>query len=257
MPAVNLAPNTIFTIGDFAVKNSMLASIFISIVLIILALLIRRGAGVIPTRTQTAFEMVFDFMFEKMEMIFGSRKVAIKFIPLIITIFLFLLVANQFSFIPLVESIVINGNDILRTPTSDYSLPIALAVIVLFIAHALALSKSPIRHIGNFIKIAPFFKIKSIRELPMVLMDFAMGLLDIVGEFAKFASISTRLFGNVFAGGVVVLVISSLTVFTRYFVPMPFIILGILSGLVQAFVFAMLATIFISSSLKGVETSET
>ena len=90
----------------------------------------------------------------------------------------------------------------------------------------------------------------------MAFLEFFLGLLDIIGEVAKLASLSTRLFGNMFAGSIIVLIIGGLASFTQFIVPMPFIVLGILSGFVQAFVFVMLSIIFISSTLQGAQPSE-
>lgn len=258
IPEVKLAPDVIAQVGPFAVTNAHMATFFVTIVIIILALFIRRGAGVKPSKAQVAFELVRDFIYDKMILSFGSEKAAKRYLPLMLTIFIFLLLANQFSLIPFVESIVTkDGVALFRTPTSHYSLPIALTLGVIFLAHFMALAIHPIRHIGNFIKIGPLFKMKSIKELPMLLLDIFLGILDIVGEFAKIVSLSTRLFGNVLAGGIIIAIISGVTAYTQFVAPIPFLILSTLSGLVQAFVFTMLSIIFISSAVNGVQPQTT
>lgn len=254
IPEIKVAPDVLFQIGPFPITNTVLTMFTVSIGLVILAFFVRKNAGVKPTRAQVAFELVMDYMLDKMTIAFGSEAKARKFFPLIFTIFLVLLVSNQFMMLPFVESIITqDGIQIFRTPASHYSLPIAYALFILATAHIVALSVSPLKHIGNFIKIGPFFKIKSIKELPMAFVDFCLGLLDIVGEFAKLISVSTRLFGNMFSGSVVVVIISALMFLTQFFVPIPFLVLGILSGVVQAFVFAMLCTIYISTTLNAVQ----
>jgi len=253
IPEISLPAETIAQIGPFAISNAMIATFTTSIIILVLAFLIRRKAGIIPSRMQVAFEGVLNFMLDKMEIAFGSREKALKFFPLIFTIFIFFLIANQFTLIPFVESIVTeDGVRLFRNPASDYSLPIVLTILILVLAHVLALASHPIRHIGNFIKIGPILKIKSIKDLPMALLDFFLGLLDIVGEVAKLASLSTRLFGNMFAGSIIIAIVAGLSSYTQFVVPIPFLALGILSGLVQAFVFAMLGTLFISSTLNAV-----
>lgn len=253
IPEILVAPPTIFTVGNLPVTNTMIASIVTSLILIVLAFFIRRKADVKPSRIQVAFEIVLEAMLEKMEMAFGSRKQALKYFPWIFTVFIFLLLANQFTLIPFAESITANGTNVFRSPASHYSLPIVYALVSLIAAHAIAFFTSPLRHIGNFIKFHEIFKIKSLKELPMVFIDIFLGILDIIGEFAKLVSVATRLFGNLFAGGIVVGIIAGLTVFTRYFVPIPFVVLGILSGVVQAFVFAMLLTLYISTTVNSVK----
>jgi F-type H+-transporting ATPase subunit a len=257
-PAISLTSDVFFNIGPFAITNSLITTFATSILLIFVAFLVRRKAGVVPSKPQIIFESITDFMWDKALTAFnGNEKRAKKFFPLILTIFLFLLFANQFMLIPFAESIVTaDGINLFRSPASDYSLPIVLTVFILLLANGLALAMHPIRHIGNFIKIGPFFKIKKLKEIPMAFLDLFLGLLDIVGEMAKLASLSTRLFGNMFAGSIIVLIISSLSFYTQFFVPIPFVVLGILSGVVQAFVFAMLAMLFINQSLSGVDPVE-
>lgn len=258
IPTIHLAPPVVTEIAGVAITNTLVATVLTSVILLVLAFLVKRKAGLVPSRAQVAFEMILEFMTEKMVIAFGSEEEARKFFPLIFTIFLFLLVANQFTLIPFVESLVVRAADgegvnLLRTPSSDYSLPIILAVLVWLTANGLALLKSPLRYIGNFIKIDVFFKMKSIKDLPMAFLDFFLGLLDIIGEIAKLVSLSTRLFGNIFAGEVIIAIISGLLFATQFLVPIPFLGLSILSGFVQAFVFAMLSTIYISSSLAVVK----
>ncbi len=253
IPEVHIAPQTILEIGPFAISNAMIATFTCSLILVAFALLVRRGAGVKPTRLQVGFEMIVEYILNQMTVAFRSETRARKFFPLIMTILLLLIVANQFMLLPFVESVVTaDGISLFRSPASHYALPISLTIIVLLLAHVLAFFSHPIRHIGNFIKIDVFFKMKSIKDLPMAMIDFFLGLLDIIGEVAKLISLATRLFGNMFAGGIIVMIISGLMFYTQFFVPIPFLVLGILSGFVQAFVFAMLSILFISSTTNAV-----
>lgn len=257
IPEISLAPEVVTTLGQLPISNTYIATAATSLILIVFALLVRRGAGVIPSRLQVVLEAMMEFLLDKMISVFGSREQAMKFFPLMFTIFLFLLVANQFSLIPFLQSVVTEeGVTLFRTPTSDYSLPIALTILILLLSNGLALAVSPLRHIGNFIKLDRIFQIRSLKDIPMACLDFFLGFMDIVGEMAKLASLSTRLFGNIFAGEVIILIITGLMVYTQYLVPIPFLALSILAGFVQAFVFVMLSTLFISSSLAGVRKPE-
>lgn len=258
IPEIHLAPEAIAQVGPLIITNTMITTLFSTVIIILFGLYIRRGAGVRPTRLQVVFESMMEFMNEKIELAFGDNERAKKFFPLVFTIFIFLLFVNQFSLLPFVESIFIGPDQtpLFRTPTSDYSLPIALAILTLALSHILALMISPIRHVGNFLKFDVFFKIKSLKELPMAFLEFFLGLLDIIGEVAKLISLSTRLFGNIFAGGVIIAIISGLSVYTKYLIPIPFLVLSTLSGLVQAFVFAMLTILFISSTTNAVIKSK-
>ena len=258
LPDINVAPPVLFNIGPFEISNAMIGMWGVTLILLIWAVVVRHKSGIIPSRAQVLFEGIMEFMWDKMLIAFGSEKRAHRFFPLILTIFLTLLVANQFMLIPFVESIVTaDGVQLFRAPASHYSLPIIYTVTILIISHILALAVKPIRHIGNFIKLDELFKIRKLKDIPMALLNVFLGLLDIVGEFAKLASLSTRLFGNLFAGSIIVGIIGGLTAYTQFIVPIPFVVLGILSGIVQAFVFAMLSILYISSTLNSVSPPET
>ena len=177
-----------------------------------------------------------------------------KHLPMILGLFIFIVIANQFTIIPFVQSIVVEGSgSLFRNPTSHFALPIALALIVAAVSHIIALTTAPIKHIGNFIKIGLFFKVRSFKDLGNAFLENFLAILDIIGEFAKVLSLSARLFGNVFAGVVMVGVITGLSTYTQFVVPLPFWVLSIFSGFIQALVFAFLAMAFISGMAKSVE----
>lgn len=256
IPEIKIPPDTLWTIGPFDISNAMLTMWVVMAILIIFAFFIRRKAGVSPSRLQVFFEMIMEYMLEKATQAFGSEKRARKYFPLLFTIFLFLLIANQLTLVPFVDSILINDANLFRLPASHYSLPITFALLSLVIAHVIAIINSPLRYIGNYFKFHVFFKVRSFQELGMAFIDFFLGLMDIIGEIAKLVSVATRLFGNLFAGGVVIAIISGLTIFTSFIVPMPFVILGILSGVVQAFVFTILLTIYMSGIVNSTRKPE-
>jgi F-type H+-transporting ATPase subunit a len=250
---INLAPQVIAQWGSIPITNAFMAAVMTSIILIIVAIVVRRGAGIMPTKPQVLFESLIEFMLDKMVIAYGSEARARKFFPLIFTIFLFLLVANQFSLIPFIQSVVTpDGVELFRVPTSHYSLPIALTLMIIIMANVIAFTMHPLRHIGNFINFKGFLKVKKASDIPMAFLDLFLGLMDIIGEMAKIVSLATRLFGNIFAGEVIFSIITGLMVYTQFIVPIPFLVLSILSGLVQAFVFAMLSSIFMGLSLSGV-----
>lgn len=250
---IELAPVEAFKIGDYSVPNSMTATVATTLILIVFALLVRRKAGVIPSRLQVLFEEMFMMFYEKLEEGLGEKR-AKKIIPLIMTFFLFILVANQFILIPFASSIVTaEGGEFFRTPTTDYSLTLALGLIVMVAAHGIALFVSPLGHIGNYFRIAGFIDIikgkRPVGELLQVFIELFLGFLEIIGDLIKVISLGSRLFGNIFAGEVVIIVISGLMFATQFIVPIPFIALAAFAGLIQAFVFALLSTLFISNNI--------
>jgi F-type H+-transporting ATPase subunit a len=249
---VQLAAEPAFEIGDFTVTNTMVATSVTTALVLIFAILVRVKAGVIPSRMQVIFELFYDEFYGRIEEVVGTQR-ARKLVGLVLTLFIFILVANLFILLPLVGNIVTEHGHFMRTPTTDYSLTIALALITMGAAHLIAFTASPIGHIGNFIRVKGFFDVlrgkRPVSELFNAGVDFFLGILEIIGEFVKVISLATRLFGNIIAGEVVILVISGLMFATQFVIPIPFIALASFAGLVQAFVFTLLTTIFITNNL--------
>jgi F-type H+-transporting ATPase subunit a len=253
---VSVAPETLFHIGPVAVNNSMTTALLVTGAIILLAIYAKATFKLIPTRLQLILELCAEFILTQLQGAFGSESKARKFFPLLMSLLLFIFIANQITVVPLVGQIVLGDTPVFRTTTSHLTAPVAMAIVTLAVAHIIAFSIAPLRHIGNFIKIAPFFKIRSFGDFGNALMEFMLGIMDIIGELAKLLSLSFRLFGNVFAGELMIAVIAGLTSFTRLFVPVPFMALSIFSGLVQAFVFTMLAVQFISGTIMAVSNTK-
>lgn len=252
VPEFTLSSNNIIEYGSFHVTNSVMSSYAVSLTVVLIAVLATRKAGVVPTRLQLALEMIVEFFQNMLVAAYGTQKRARKYLSYILALFLFLLVANQFSSLPLIASIKAGDTNLFRTATSDWSQTISLAIISLGAAHLIALSVSPLRHIGNYIKLGPFLKIRKPSDIGNAFLELFLGILDIVGEFAKLMSMSARLFGNLFSGEVLIAVISGITVYTSFIVPVPFMGLSMFSGIVQAFVFTLLAMQFMAATVTSV-----
>lgn len=249
---VQLAAEPAFELGQFTVTNTMTATFITTLIIILFALAVRRKAGVIPGRLQVLFEEIFMMFYSQLEEALGEKR-ARKIVPLIVTLFIFILVANQFILFPILGSFTTEHGHLFRTPTTDYSLTIALAIVTMGTAHILAFVASPLGHIGNYIRVKPLFEIlrgkRPVGELFNAGIEIFLGLLEILGDFIKVISLGTRLFGNLLAGEVVIIVISGLMFFTKFLIPVPFIVLASFAGLIQAFVFTLLSTLFISNNL--------
>lgn len=253
--AVSIAPQTI-TVFNVDIPNTVITMVFLTIVILVGALLLRSRFGIIPSRMQILFEEIYEFFYKQVHQALGSVRRTRKFLPLILTIFIVLFIANQFSLIPLLGQITYDGVPLFRTPTSDASLPIAMALSVIVLSHVLSFLISPLGHIGKFIKIAPLLRARSGKAVFDAVIELFLGVLDIIGEFSKIMSLSFRLFGNIIAGEIIILVISGLALATSFIVPLPFMVLSIFSGLVQAFVFSVLSLQFIAGMLPPEENPD-
>lgn len=258
MPSISLSPDVLFNIGNFGVTNAMLTMWILTLGLILFGLYVNKGVGVKPSRLQLMFEGLINFFAKNLEVAFGSKERARQFTPVMIAMFLMFFISNQFYVLPLIGD-VINGEGVklLKTPTAHFSLPIAVALVVVVMSHLMAFKIAPIKHIGNYLKFGEILKIRSLKDIPNAMLEVFLGILDIVGEISKVVSLSARLFGNVLAGELMVVIISFIAApFTFFLVPMPFIFLSLFSGLIQAFVFPLLCVQYIGGTISAVAESE-
>jgi F-type H+-transporting ATPase subunit a len=252
LEGAKLNADTIFATNWFNISNSIIAMWTVCFLLLVFTFFARRKAGIIPTKTQIIAEVIVNFFLEKLETALKSRKSAKMVAPLILTIFLIILLSNQFSFLPILGSLTTEAGALFRTPTSDFSLTIAMALMLVGAGHLIALKRAPFRAVFNFIKIDLIFKIRKFSDIPNALLEIFLGVLDIIGEISKVLSMSARLFGNIVAGDLMVMIIGSLAFFTAYLIPLPFTFLSAFSGIIQAFVFALLGLQFMSGTITSV-----
>lgn len=238
-----VAAEKLFQIGEFTVTNALLLSWVVMIFLISVAILLKKGFNIVPKGLQNVFEWLTEQMLELTEGIFGSRKDAEKYFPFIATIFIFVLFSNWFGLLPGIGSLGIyevhHGETVfvplLRAGSSDLNFTLALAIITV-----VAVNIFGIAAIGFFKHAGKFISFKS----PI---SFFVGILELISEVARMISFSFRLFGNIFAGEIM-LVIAAF--FLPYIMPVPLLGLEIFVGLIQAAVFAVLAAVFMSIAIK-------
>lgn len=257
-PHVALSPDILFQIGELSIKNSYITFSLLTGISVLFLIYIARNFSVKPSKIQIIFEELYSFFAEKISMTNISEKQKKSLLSIVLTLFIIIFLSNFFSVAPILSSILYSVSDdvqvpIFRTPTSDFSLTIALWVFVVIGANLVAFSLAPLRYVGNFIKIQSLLRIRSLKDVWMWLLDFFLGIMDIISEWAKVISISARLFGNIIAGEIIAVVMIFLL---PYFIPIPFFILSLFSGLIQAFVFALLSMQFIAWSLENVRSSE-
>jgi len=239
---ISIRAEHIFHIGSWPITNSVLLAIVTFIVLAVMAFFIHRRLKMVPTKLQNFFELFLEGVLKLMEQVMGDRKIAEKYLPIVVTIFLFILTSNWLGLLPVVGSIglrEVHDNKevfipLFRSPASDLNFTVTLAIIAVFSVNFLGLLAVGIkRHFSKF------FNFKN------PIFSFT-GLLELISEFVKIISFSFRLFGNVFAGEVLLIIVGFLT---PYVIPLPFMFLEIFVGFIQAFIFAMLTLVFIAMAV--------
>ena len=218
----------------FPITNSLLLTFITTSLLIGFALYFRKKIAMIPGKLQAGVEMLFEGVLDYMTETLESEKLARVFFPLIMTIFLFLLVANELAFVPGVGSILIEylGTDIplLRAPAADLNMTLALAIIAF-----MAIEIAGIVVLGFFKYAGKYVNFSS----PV---NFAVGIIELASNIGRLISFSFRLFGNIFAGEVMLVVVGF---FLAYFLPVPLMAFEVFVGFIQAVVFSMLTLFFI------------
>lgn len=233
-----LAPDVLIQIGPLPITNTIFNTFLVDTVIIGSVLTLKKNLKQIPGLFQNFFEIIVDSFYKLTESVAGKNTPTI--FPYFITFFLFILIANWSGLLPGAESIGFfheteKGGEhelvsLNRNLTSDLNATLALALISLAATHILSIKKLGVKEY-----LSRFFSIN-----PILLF---VGILEIISEFTKIISLSFRLFGNIFAGEVVLGTISSLFAFV---VPLPFLALEVIVGLVQALVFSMLTMAFMS-----------
>ncbi|MFZ4632385.1 MAG: F0F1 ATP synthase subunit A [Patescibacteria group bacterium] len=244
-------------IGHFAITNSLMTSGIALIIIVTISLLIGRNIKKVPTGLQNALEMIIEGFLGIFDGVTGSRKKSLQFAPLVLAFFFFILINNWMGILPGVGSIgqIIQTEEgkffipYLRGATADLNTTLALATIGVVLSHIMGvLAVGWWKYLNKFINIKAFLEIpKKVLKDPMVLLvnpiKAFVGLIEVIGELAKVASLSFRLFGNVFAGEVL---LASMSAILAFGIPIPFIFLEVLVGFIQALIFAMLILTYLT-----------
>lgn len=242
-----LASETIFQIGSFEVRNTLIASVMTILVLTVVGLLVRRKKyAMVPSGIQNLAEMLVGGMFDFFNGITGDEKKTKKFFPLVVTIFLYVIISNWMGLLPGFGSIGLwethEGHEvfipILRSTYADVNMTFALALISVTACQIFGFSMLGMKGYGG-----KFFK----NPLKNPVGSF-VGILELMSEFSKMISFTFRLFGNIFAGEVLLLVISFLV---PIIAPLPFYGLELFVGFIQALVFSFLTLVFLSIATTG------
>lgn len=239
---ISIAAEQLFTIGAFSVTNALLIGILVSVLLMTLLSRSIRRLQTVPSRTQSGIEVVFEGLLNLIESVTHDKKQAQQFFPLIATIFLFVLFSNWAGLLPGVGTVGVMGEHhgqatiipFLRSTSADLNFTLALSLITVIVVQFTGIAALGIRKYGSKFFISPFQK-------PYVIGMF-VGILELISEIGKTISFTFRLFGNVFAGEVLLTVMLHLV---PYILPVPFLMMEVFVGLIQATVFAMLTLVFL------------
>jgi F-type H+-transporting ATPase subunit a len=240
-PHVSLAAEEIFTVAGVPITNAAILGVFGYIVL--LWVLIYTAYVVKRNKKQNVLVKLivwgYETLYSTVLQVVGDKKLAKKIAPLPIAMFFFVLVQYYLGILPIVGPITIDGVPLFRGFAADLNTTFGLAIVMLVTAQLYA------------IKVHGFFG-NAGRYLRNPFKDPAgafEGILEIFAEFSRTIALSMRLFGNVFAGEVLLVMVAFLTDYFSVAALPPFYIFELFIGGIQAYIFFMLTTVFISLGL--------
>lgn len=251
IPAI--ASPVIGSVGIVTIATSTVTIFFITVLFVILVTKVSRSK-MVPGKFQHLIEMLYETLTGFLTSIVGTKEKAKKIVPYVGSLFVYLLVANLLPMFPGVSglTVLIDGEHVplLRGATTDFNTTFGLALAVVITMQIMGMKEQGVfGYLSHFIQIKQVIKgfRKSIGDGAVSLVGFLVGLIEIIGEFAKMLSLSLRLFGNMFAHEVLTVIL--LGAFSVA-VPAIWMGMGVLVGVVQSVVFIALTTVYYSLVLK-------
>jgi F-type H+-transporting ATPase subunit a len=242
MPHISIAAEKIGSVFGFPITNSLLATWVVMALLIVFSIAATRKMTLVPGCIQSIAEFVVGGLYDFFTSVVGKHIK--QFFPIIASFFIFIITANWFGLLPGVGTVGFYEHGefvpILRGATADLNTTLALAVISIVVIQYFGF-KTVGFHYSN-----RFFNFKN----PIY---FFLGILEIVSELSKVISFAFRLFGNIFAGEVLLTVMAFLIPFIA---PLPFMALELFVGFIQALVFSMLTAAFLNVAVSHGEGGE-
>lgn len=234
---VEIAAQEIFSFNGISITNAMFTGcISLLIVFGVLLYVSSKIRNNQYNRFVGLVQWVFNGLVNSIEDIIPDKILARKITPLAITIFFYVLFNYWFSVVPGLESIHIGHIPLLRSMTADLNFTVALAIVTM-----VAVQFYAIKSLGLFENAKRYFR----NPIKDPLGSFE-GILELAGELSRGIALALRLFGNAFAGEVLLAVITVLAGYFASFVLPIFMIFELFIGFIQAYVFFMLTLIFTS-----------
>lgn len=236
-PGVPLAAEPIFHIGPLAVTNAMLFGTITGLAVIVILVIAARRSTVKP-KSKFAFgiESLTDFIFGIAKENFSNERQARKHLPLLVTLFTFIIIANLSGLLPGAGTITYGQVPLLRAFTTDLNATLALAVLTIGTVQFYG-----IKELGIVGHLKHYFTNK-----PWNPINLFIGLVEVMGEFIRILTLSMRLFGVIYAGEVLLHVIGSLAGNFGWAATVPVYLMEIFFSAIQAYLFVILTTIYLS-----------
>ena len=240
-PSIHITPGEIFQINGYSISNSILYGWICSALIVVLLITVSRLMTVRPKRGLVQFvELGTEFIISTIEGSLGSRSKAIKYAPYFVSAFFFVMFTNWLGLMPGVgEAITFNENPVFRPFTADLNGTIAAATVMMVLVQVFAIRESgALNHLKHYFA-------GSLKNP----MTWFLGVFEIFSEFTRIASLGLRLFLNVAIGEVIIAIFTYLGSFAAPLTALPFLILELFVGALQAYIFVMLCIMYLGAAI--------
>lgn len=255
-PHIELPAEVVFHILGLPITNSIVATWITVVVLVTLSIIVTRRLKIVPGRLQAAFEYLLGWLHDFCGSAAGEKD-GRRFFPIVATIFLFVGFNAWLGLVPGYGSITIDTEEgavfLIRPANTDINTPLAIAIVSVLSVQFFGLQTLGRRYVAKFINVGGFFrgvgqvargKIASgFSAMFTGVIEIFVGFLELLSEFIHIISFTFRLFGNMTAGEILLLVASFLIPFVF---ALPFYGLELLIGFIQALIFSGLTLIFLT-----------
>jgi len=237
---ISLGSQTLFTVFGFNVTNAMVTGA-VSLVILLAVFLyvsakVRRGTY---NRFVGFIQWAFEGMLAQIDSVIPDKKTARRIAPLALTLFFYVAISYWMSVIPGLESVTYNHVPVLRSIAADMNFTFAIAIIALITVQVYAIRQhGPIGNLGRYLR----------NPLKDPIGAFE-GFLELIGEVSRYSALSLRLFGNCFAGEILLIIITALTSYFSVATLPLFMAFELFIGFIQAYVFFILTVIFTALAL--------
>ena len=259
-PAPPLPAETVFHIFGFPITNSVIGAWITIIVLVGISYIITRRMKLVPGRLQAAFEFLIGWLYDLCVSVAGEEN-GRRFFPVVATIFLLVGFNAWLALLPGFGSITAHTAEgeihLIRAANTDINMPLALALTSFVFVEFYGLKTLGIRYLGKFLNFRELFAafgqlakgkvIAGVQGLFTGGMTVFAGLLEGLSEFIRIISLTFRLFGNMTAGEILLLVVAFLI---PWLFAIPFYGLELLIGFIQAIIFGGLTLIFLTLAVQ-------
>ncbi|MDB5178037.1 MAG: synthase subunit a [Candidatus Saccharibacteria bacterium] len=238
---ISVASQSLFTVAGFSVTNTLLTGFISTLALLgVFAYVIRKVQRGEYNRFVGLVQWAFEGMLGQIESVIPDKKLARKVMPLALSIFFVMLASYWMSVLPGLDSIRYHGVPILRSLASDLNFTLVVSLIVFVMVQFLALqAHGPIGNAKRYLR-------NPIKD-PIGSFE---GILELIGEVSRYSALAVRMFGNCFAGEILLIIIAVLTSYVSVVMLPFFMVFELFIGFVQAYVFFILTVIFTSLAVE-------